>query len=80
MIVGIIGAGNIGGAFAMALGKPGNEAVIDLGSFSIGGQLIQYPRRSVACSQPRQVQMSIAAPTSYFIGSAARRPRAETIS
>lgn len=43
MIVGTIGAGNIGGAFAMALVKAGNEAVIDLGSLSGGGQLIQYP-------------------------------------
>ncbi|OLU05465.1 hypothetical protein [Pseudomonas reinekei] len=79
MTVGIIGA-NIEGAFAMALGKAGNEAVIDLVSLSIGGQLIQFPRRSIACSQPRQVQLSIAAPTSYFIGSTARRPSPETIS
>lgn len=79
MTVGIIGA-NIGGAFAMALGKEGNEAVIELGSLSIGGQLIQFPQRSVVCSQPRQVQLSIAAPTSYFIGSTARHPSPETIS
>lgn len=44
MTVGIIGADNIGGAFALALGKVGNEAVIELGSLSIGGQLIQFPR------------------------------------
>ncbi len=79
MTVGIIGADNIGGAFAMALGKAGNEAVIELGTLSIGDQLIQFLRRPVACFQPRQVQLSIVAPTSYFIGSATRRPSRETI-
>ena len=81
MTVGIIGADKIGGVFALplALGKVGNEAVIELGSLLIGGQLIQFPRRFVTCSQPRQVQLSNAVPTFYFIGSASRRPSSETI-